>query len=127
MKQLDRSDNIILLIRRTGLLLETLNDAGMNALPSLARLEEELRLVREELPAALTETEPILRRVARGFEQQVVDHGLVLIGDIGDPSGQREYHVIVRHRQQLGLALGQPSPGAATPWHFGQCRLRQEL
>src|ERR1700738_5376526 len=45
-----------------------------------------------------------------GFEQQVVDHGLVLIGDIRDPSRQREYYVIVRDRQQLGLALSQPFP-----------------
>src|SRR3984893_3498035 len=43
-----------------------------------------------------------------GLEQQVVDDSLVLIGDIGDPSRQGEHHVIVRHRQQLCLALGQP-------------------
>jgi hypothetical protein len=42
----------------------------------------------------------------RGFEQQVVDHGLVLISDIGDPARQAEHDVKVRHRQQLRLAFG---------------------
>ena len=48
------------------------------------------------------------QRLGRGLEQQIVDHGLVLVGDVGDGRRQREHHVIVRHRQQLGLALGQP-------------------
>ena len=50
------------------------------------------------------------RGLGRGFEQQVVDYGLVLIGDVGDPSRQGEYYVIVGDRQQLRLALGQPFP-----------------
>jgi hypothetical protein len=69
-----------------------------------------------------------------GLEQQVVDHGLVLIGDVGDPSRQGEYDLIVRDRQQLRPALGQPFARRRAPrlrggrlWHFGQCRLRQEL
>jgi len=46
--------------------------------------------------------------LGRGLEQQIVDHRLVLIGNIGDPGGQREHHVEIRHRQKLRLALGQP-------------------
>jgi hypothetical protein len=34
-----------------------------------------------------------------GLEQDVVDHGLVLIGDVGDFARQREHDVEVRHRQ----------------------------
>src|ERR1700731_672469 len=37
------------------------------------------------------------------------------MGDIRDPSRQREYYVIVRDRQQLGLALGQPFPRRRAP------------
>jgi hypothetical protein len=33
----------------------------------------------------------------------------------------------VRDRQQIGLARGASQSFAAAPWHFGQCRLRQEL
>ena len=47
-------------------------------------------------------------RLGRGLEQDAVDHGLVLVGDVGDRRRQREHDVVVRHRQQLGLALGQP-------------------
>jgi hypothetical protein len=62
---------------------------------------------RNSRPAPRT-AEP--KREHNVVKQQVVDHGLVLIGDVGDPSRHREYHVIVRYRQQLGLALGQPFP-----------------
>jgi hypothetical protein len=43
-------------------------------------------------------------------------HRLVLIGDVGDGSRQREHHVEIRHRQKLRRALGQPflSGGALT-------------
>src|SRR5260221_13467005 len=51
------------------------------------------------------------QRLGRGFEQDVVDDGLVLIGDVADRRRQGEHHVIVRHRQQLGLALGEPLLG----------------
>jgi len=37
--------------------------------------------------------------LGRGLEQQVVDRGLVLVGDVGDFGRQREYDVEVRHRQ----------------------------
>jgi hypothetical protein len=46
--------------------------------------------------------------LGRDLEQEIVDHGLVLVGDVGDRRRQREHHVIVRHRQQLGLAVGEP-------------------
>jgi hypothetical protein len=46
--------------------------------------------------------------LGRGLEQEVVDDGLVLVGDIGDRRRQREHHVIVWHRQQVGLARRQP-------------------
>ena len=51
------------------------------------------------------------RGLRRGFEQQVVDHRLVLIGDVGDLRRQRVHHMKVRHRQEIGLALGQPLAG----------------
>jgi len=46
--------------------------------------------------------------LGRSLEQDAVDCGLVLVGYIGDLSRQREHDVEVRHRQELGLALGQP-------------------
>jgi len=46
--------------------------------------------------------------LGRGLEQDAVDRSLVLAGDVGDLSRQREHDVEVRHRQQLFLALGQP-------------------
>ena len=46
--------------------------------------------------------------LGRSLEQDTVDCGLVLVGDIGDLSRQREHDVEVGHRQELGLALGQP-------------------
>jgi hypothetical protein len=47
----------------------------------------------------------------RGREQQSVDLGLVLVGDRADRGGQRENHVKIRHRQQLGLARRKPFLG----------------
>jgi hypothetical protein len=46
--------------------------------------------------------------LGRDLEQQVVDDGLVLVGDIGDRTRQREHNMEVWHRQQIGLARGQP-------------------
>ena len=65
-------------------------------------------------------------RLRRRSEQQVVDRGLVVEGDVGDLGGEREDHVEVADRQQVGLACGEPLTGCA-PWHLGQCRLRQLL
>jgi len=41
-------------------------------------------------------------------EQEVVDHRFVLIGDRGDLGGQREDHVEIADRQQIGLARSKP-------------------
>ena len=51
------------------------------------------------------------RGLGRRLEQQIIDRGLVLIGDIGDRRGQRIDDMKIRHRKQLGLALGEPSSG----------------
>ena len=52
--------------------------------------------------------------LGRGREQDVVDRGLVLIGDVGDGRRQREHHMEIPNRQQVGLALGQPLAGSGT-------------
>ena len=44
----------------------------------------------------------------RSLEQEIVDDGLVLVGDGPDPHRQREHDVEVRDGQQLGLALLHP-------------------
>jgi hypothetical protein len=38
----------------------------------------------------------------------------VLVGDIGDRRRHREHDVIIRHRQQIGLAFGEPLLGRCT-------------
>ena len=48
--------------------------------------------------------------VSEVLEQQVVDHGLVLVGDVSDGRRQREHHLIVGHRKELGFSLGEPLP-----------------
>jgi hypothetical protein len=40
-------------------------------------------------------------RLRSRLEQQVIDHRLVLEGDVSDLGGQREDHVEVSHRQQV--------------------------
>ena len=52
--------------------------------------------------------------LGRGLEQQIVDHGLVLIGDVTDRCRQREYDMVVIHRQQVSLPVFQPAPGRRT-------------
>ncbi len=47
-----------------------------------------------------------------GFEQQVIDDRLVLIGDVGDRSRQGEDDMEIRHGQEFGLAVGQPFLGS---------------
>ena len=47
-------------------------------------------------------------RPSRRPEQQIVDHRLVGVGDVGDRRWQRVHDMEVRNREQLGLALGQP-------------------
>ena len=57
--------------------------------------------------------------LGRDLEQEIVDHGLVLVGDVGDRRRQREHHVIVRHRQQLGLARRRAIPSRRRPGTSG--------
>jgi len=45
-----------------------------------------------------------------GFEQEVVDHRFVVIGDIGDFAWQGEDDMELGHWQELGLAVGKPIP-----------------
>ena len=56
----------------------------------------------------------------RGTEQQVVEHCLVLIGDWRDLGGQREDHVEIADRQQIGLAGRKPIPRAPVKWALSQ-------
>ena len=42
------------------------------------------------------------------LHQQVVDHAFVLIGDVTQFARQRVHDMKVRHRQQLGFAVGEP-------------------
>ena len=48
------------------------------------------------------------RRLGRRLHQQIVDHALVLVGDVAQFARQRVHDVKVRHRQQLGFAVGEP-------------------
>jgi hypothetical protein len=50
-------------------------------------------------------------RLRRRLEQDAVDDGLVLPGDVGDRCRQSEHDVIIWHGQQLRLPLGQPFLG----------------
>jgi len=52
-----------------------------------------------------------LQRLCSSGEQDVVDHALVLIGNITDLCWQREHHVIVLHRQQFILSGFEPTFG----------------
>jgi len=45
-------------------------------------------------------------RLRRRTEQQIVDDGLVLPGDVRDLGGKREDDMEVADRQQVGFALG---------------------
>ena len=49
-----------------------------------------------------------------GFEQQVINDRLVLIGDVRDRSGQREDDMKIGHGQEFGLAVGQPFLGSGS-------------
>ena len=49
----------------------------------------------------------------RGFEHEVVDHGLVLPGDIGDLGGDGEHRVVVLDGQQVALSVGEPLFGGS--------------
>src|SRR6516165_5905666 len=47
-------------------------------------------------------------RLCRGREQKIVDHRLVVVGDVADRRRQREDDMEIGHREQLGLARGHP-------------------
>ena len=49
--------------------------------------------------------------VGRRFEQEIVDHGLVLVGDVGDRRRQCEHDVEVGHGWRDGVRI--PSRGGA--------------
>jgi hypothetical protein len=68
------------------------------------------------------------------FEQQVIDDRLVLVGDVGDRSRQGEDDMEIEPAPAKAGGTGSSSARrsvshclAAAAWHFGQCRLRQEL
>jgi hypothetical protein len=54
-----------------------------------------------------------LQRLGGDVEQQAVQRRLVLVRDVGDRRRQREDHVVILHRQQIGLARIQPALGCA--------------
>src|SRR5271170_5177713 len=47
-------------------------------------------------------------RLRRGLEQQIVDHGLVLVGNVANRRRQREDDMEVGNREQFGLACRHP-------------------
>ena len=49
------------------------------------------------------------RCLGRCLHQQVIDHALVLVGDVAQLARQRVDDVKVRYRQQLRFTVGQPS------------------
>ncbi len=57
--------------------------------------------------------------LGRGLEQQVVDHRLVLVGDVADRRRQREDDVEVGHGQQLGLAAPPSTLSPRRPGTWG--------
>src|ERR1700756_5026103 len=69
-----------------------------------------------------------------GSEQQVIDDRLVVIRDVGDRSRQSEDDMVIEPAPAKAGGTGRSSAWrsashslAATAWHLGQCRLRQEL
>ncbi|SDK05612.1 hypothetical protein SAMN05216338_108314 [Bradyrhizobium sp. Rc2d] len=60
-------------------------------------------------------------RLGRGAEQDGVDHRLVL--EAISPAGTGK----VKTTWKYGTGRSSACRSAAAPWHFGQCRLRQEL
>ena len=45
------------------------------------------------------------------LEQDAVDLGLIVVGDVGDLGRHGEHHVAIWHRQELGLTRGEPIDG----------------
>ena len=59
-------------------------------------------------PRCLGSAAIVERGLGRRLHEQVVDHALVLIGDVAQLGRQRVDDMEVADRQQLGLALGEP-------------------
>ena len=59
-------------------------------------------------PRCLGSAAIVQHRLGRRLEQEIVDDGLVVVGDGADLGRQREHDVEVRDRQQFGLALLHP-------------------
>ena len=66
-------------------------------------------------------------RIGDGAEEQTVDDGLGLGGDLGDGRGHGEDDVEVLGGQQVRAAPFEPLGAGASDWQVGQCRLRHEL
>ena len=75
----------------------------MQGLPPGMQYRDEADLGAEMFRPAAT-----AQRLGRRLEQDGVDHGLVLEGDLSDRRRQREDDMEVRHGQQLGLPGGEP-------------------
>ncbi len=54
-----------------------------------------------------------LHRLGGRLEQHGVDDRLVVVGETADRRRQCEHQVVVLHRQQIGLARVEPTPGGA--------------
>jgi hypothetical protein len=50
------------------------------------------------------------QRLSGGLKQDIVDHRLVLIGNVGDRRRESEDQVEVGYGQELGRTLGEPLP-----------------
>ena len=64
---------------------------------------------------------------AEALKQKVVNHGLVLKGDVADRRRQGEDHMVIYRVGSSSASRSASHALAAAPWHFEQCRLRQLL
>ena len=80
-----------------------------------------------------------LERRGDGVEQDAIDYGLIVEGDLGDLGRHGEHDVEIGYRQQIGLTIGQPSfasralalgampIAAAVERHAGMCAILTSL
>ena len=54
-----------------------------------------------------------VERLGGGLEQEIVNHVLVVKGDVGDGGRHGEHDVVILDRQEIGLSCLQPTPGGA--------------
>ena len=64
--------------------------------------------------------------LGRAAEQDGIDDGFVLEGNLSGGRRQGEDDVEIRHGKESACRLASHC-ARAEPWHFGQCRLRQKL